>query len=190
MKAKQILKGALMATLTIFLWNSTEWFNPLMKSPYKQVKNPIQYNSFMEEQMPEDGIYAWHANFAQESGITGASNVFYFTAKADEAYYNPEKFITIELVTQFCIWSLISYLLLILGKKTYLRQIRLTMVLGLITIFSFLVPMWNWWAFSSEFIVLRGFQMLFGWFLAGTVLYFVLWPKKAQTQTARMPINI
>jgi len=177
MKTSQLLKGAFVGTLTIFLWNSTEWFNPLMKSPYKQVKNPVEYNKLIEEQMPEDGIYAWHANFSKESGILGAGNAFYFTSKAKESHYNPVRFIGIELATQFCIWFLVCYVLLTIGKTTYWKQIQLTLTIGFITIFGFLLPMWNWWAFSTEFVAARSFQMLAGWFLASTVLYFVLWRK-------------
>lgn len=177
MNGKKVLKGALIGTMVIFLWNSTEWFNPLMKAPYKQVKDPISFNRTINLQMPEDGIYAWHANFARESGTSRSNHVFYFTAKANESYYNPGRFIVIELFTQLCIWSLVSYLLILIGRKTYWKQMGVLMILGLVAIFSFQVPMWNWWAFSSEFVLLRSFQMLFGWFLAGSALYYVLWYK-------------
>ncbi len=176
---KKLLIGALIGTVVGFVWGATEWFNPLLQQPYKQVKNQTEVNSTLIDNLDENGIYVWHKDtqLHLENATSVAekdSNVMYFIAKNDGKYYQPGRFMGIEVLTQFLTWLLITYLFIRLDIRGHFDRIKFVGLLALVVGLGYVLPMWNWWGFSTEFVAIRWGNLLVGWLLAATAVSFYL----------------
>ncbi|MEO1049013.1 MAG: hypothetical protein AAFX87_00190 [Bacteroidota bacterium] len=173
MKTKSLFKASLIGTLVMFLWGATEWFNPLLHQPYKKVSNPHLVNETLNANMPESGMYVWpHGDESKRNGE--AQEIVYFVAKSDPSFYNPAKFMGVELLTQLLVWILITYLLLRTGFAKHWTRVKFIMGIGVLVGLTFFLPLWNWWAFSTEYVLARWLNMLAGWFLAGSAVSYFL----------------
>ena len=88
----------------MFFWGATEWFNPLLHKPYKTVSNPETVNKTLNENMPESGMYIWPNGNETKTADGKAKDIVYFVAKNEASFYNPSKFMPVELLTQVAVW--------------------------------------------------------------------------------------
>ena len=174
MTLKNLLTGTLIGTVVMFFWGATEWFNPILKLPYNTVVNPEMVNKTLNENMPENGMYIWPNDVETKTNDGKAKDIVYFIAKNDADFYNPSKFMPLELITQLIIWFTITYLLLLTNFTSHWKRVKFILVLGLLVGFTFFLPLWNWWGFSTEYVVIRIINNLVGWFLAGTAVSYFL----------------
>lgn len=166
--------GSLIGTFVMFCWGATEWLNPLLHLPYKQVVNPSQLHQSMKANMPDNGMYVWPngANSKTEDGQV--KDLVYFLSKQDASFYNPGRFMTIQLLTQLFTWLLITYLFIKTGIRSHRRRMQLIFLFTLLIGLTYYLPMWNWWGFSTEYVVSRWLNLLVGWMLAGLAVSFFL----------------
>ena len=87
----------------MFFWGATEWFNPLLHKPYKTVSNPETVNKTLNENMPESGMYIWPNGNETKTADGKAKDIVYFVAKNEASFYNPSKFMPVELLTQVAV---------------------------------------------------------------------------------------
>ena len=171
---KSLVTGTVIGATGMFFWGATEWFNPLLHKPYKQVGNPEVVNQTLNSNMPESGMYVW-PNGPNTKTVDGeAKELVYFIAKSEASFYNPGKFMTIELLTQCIIWLIITYLLLLTRFTKHWARVRFILLVGVLVGFAFFIPLWNWWAFSTEYVAARWVNMLVGWLLAGSAVSYFL----------------
>jgi hypothetical protein len=182
MTTKNLLIGTAIGTLVMFFWGATEWFNPLLHLPYKTATNAEQVNKTLNENLPESGMYIWPNGNDTKTSDGKAKDIVYFIAKNDASFYNPAKFMPVELLTQVVVWFLVTYLLLLTNFAKHTQRIKLVLILGVLIGFAFFIPMWNWWGFSTEYVLVRWLNMLVGWFLAGTAISYFL---RKQFQTSK-----
>lgn len=174
MTAKNLLIGTVFGTLVMFFWGATEWFNPLLHKPYKTAVNPEVVNKTLSENMSESGMYIW-PNGNETKTLDGkAKDIVYFIAKNEASFYNPSKFMPVELLTQAVIWFIITYLLLLTGFQKHWHRVKFILIIGFLVGFAFFLPLWNWWGFSTEYVVIRWANMMLGWFLAASSVSYIL----------------
>ncbi|MFP2996057.1 hypothetical protein ABN763_09100 [Spongiivirga sp. MCCC 1A20706] len=174
MKFKNLLFGTIIGTLVMFFWGATEWFNPILQIPYKTVENTNKVNMTLNENMPENGMYIWPNGIETKTNDGKAKDIVYFIAKNEADFYNPSKFMPVELVTQLIIWFTITYLLFLVNFTNHWKRVKFILIIGLLVGLTFFLPLWNWWGFSTEYVVIRGLNLLVGWFLAGTTVSYLL----------------
>ncbi|MEM6805923.1 MAG: hypothetical protein AAF696_31290 [Bacteroidota bacterium] len=165
MNAKNLVKGTLIGTLVLFLYGATEWFNPYLHQVYKHPKSKEQVAQVLLDNMSENGIYIWpNRGEAEEKSEMG---IIYFISKQDPSFYDPGKFMGGQLLINLMLWFLITALLLQAKIESHRQRVLFIMILGIIAGLSYLIPMWNWWGFSTEYVLMRWGNMLIGWLLAG-----------------------
>lgn len=183
MTAKNILQGTAIGTLVMFFWGTTEWFNPLLHLPYKTASNPDIVNKALNDNMPESGMYIWPNGNETKTADGNARDIVYFIAKNDASFYNPSKFMPVELVTQVAIWFIVTYLLLLTSFQKHWQRVRFTLIIGLLVGLTFFLPLWNWWGFSAEYVIIRWANMMLGWFLAALAVSYFLRNKIKQIKS-------
>lgn len=174
MTTKNLLIGTAIGTLVMFFWGATEWFNPLLHKPYKTVSNPETVNKTLNENMPESGMYIWPNGNETKTSDGKAKDIVYFVAKNEASFYNPSKFMPVELLTQVAIWFIITYLLLLVGFQKHWQRVKFILLVGLLVGLTFFLPLWNWWGFSTEYVIIRWANMMLGWFLAASAVSYTL----------------
>jgi hypothetical protein len=182
MTMKNLLMGTAIGTLVMFLWGATEWVNPLLHLPYHTASNPEIVNKTLTENMPENGMYIWPNGVETKTSEGKAKEIVYFIAKNDSSFYNPTKFMPLELLTQMLIWLIVTYLLFITGFQKHWQRVRFILIIGILVGLAFFLPLWNWWGFSTKYVTIRWGNMLMGWFLAGSAVSYFL---RNQFQTTK-----
>lgn len=173
MKVKLFILSTLTGALIMFFWGATEWFNPLLHLPYKTATNPEQVNQTLNTNMPENGIYLWPNGVETKTQDGKAKDIVYFIAKNNASFYNPAKFMPVELLTQLLIWFLITYLLYFVNFTDYWKRIKLIIIVGILVGLTFFLPLWNWWGFSTSYVIIRWANMLVGWFLSSLAVSYI-----------------
>ncbi|MEM8889063.1 MAG: hypothetical protein AAGD28_13850 [Bacteroidota bacterium] len=174
MNAKNLIKGTLIGTLVLFFWGATEWINPLPRMVYKSPKSSEAVNKVLMENMEESGMYIWPNGPETRNEAGNPEGVMYFMAKQSPDFYNPGKFMSGQLVINLSLWFLLSFLILKSNLKGYWQRVGFVMIIALIASLSYLIPMWNWWGFSTPYLLLTLLNMLIGWFLAASAVSWAL----------------
>jgi hypothetical protein len=133
--------------------------------------------------MPESGMYIWPNGNETKTADGNAKDIVYFIAKNDASFYNPSKFMPVELVTQVAIWFIVTYLLLLTSFQKHWQRVRFTLIIGLLVGLTFFLPLWNWWGFSAEYVIIRWANMMLGWFLAALAVSYFLRNKIKQIKS-------
>lgn len=89
----------------------------------------------------------------------------------------------VELVTQVAIWFIVTYLLLLTSFQKHWQRVRFTLIIGLLVGLTFFLPLWNWWGFSAEYVIIRWANMMLGWFLAALAVSYFLRNKIKQIKS-------
>jgi hypothetical protein len=173
MKIKTIIFSTILGAVLMFFWGATEWFNPLLKLPYSKVENPAKVNKVLNENMVESGMYLWPLGDATKTPEGNAKDIVYFVAKNDASFYNPNKFMPVEFLTQLIVWFLISVILFKSKIQDYWNRIYLVLLLGGLVGAAFFLPLWNWWGFSALYVVVRWTNLMLGWFLTSLAVSYV-----------------
>lgn len=171
---KPLIIGAITGTMVMFIWGAAEWLNPFLSNPYRKPVDSEVINKVLLEQLPENGIYVWPNGPETKTEAGKPRGLMYFMAKQETSFYNPGRFMTIQLLTQMVTWLLITYLLLLTEFPSHRTRLVFILLLGLLAGLTFLVPMWNWWGFSTEYVLTRWLNLLVGWLLAGLAISHVL----------------
>jgi hypothetical protein len=127
-------------------------------------------------------MYIWPNGNDTKTVDGKAKDIVYFIAKNDVSFYNPAKFMPVEVLTQVVIWFIMTYLLLLTNFAKHSQRVKFILIVGVLVGFAFFIPMWNWWGFSTEYVLARWLNMLVGWFLAGTAISYSL---RKQFQTTK-----
>lgn len=174
MNAKNLIKGTLIGTLVLFFWGATEWINPLPRKVYKSPKSSEAVNKVLMENMEESGMYIWPngPETRNEAGLPTES--MYFMAKQSPDFYNPGKFMSGQLLINLSLWFLLSFLLLKVNLAGHWQRVGFVMIIAMIAALSYLIPMWNWWGFSTPYVLVSLLNMLLGWFLAASAVSWTL----------------
>jgi len=69
---------------------------------------------------------------------------------------------------------IITYLLLLVGFQKHWQRVKFILLIGLLVGLTFYIPLWNWWGFSTEYVVIRWANMMLGWFLASSAVSYFL----------------
>lgn len=171
MNAKNLAKGSLIGTLVLFLYGATEWFNPYLHQVYKNPTSRTEVSQVLSENMSENGVYVWPNGGAQQKS---EMDVIYFISKQDPSFYNPAKFMAGQLLINLLLWFLITALLLKAKIASHKQRVFFIMIIAIVAGLSYLIPMWNWWGFSTEYVMMRWGNMLIGWLLAGIAVSWFL----------------
>lgn len=174
MRTKTLLTGTAIGTLVMFFWGATEWFNPILKLPYKTAENTAELHQTLLEHMPENGMYIWPNGTETKTGDGKAKDIVYFMAKKDASFYNPGKFMWVELLTKVLTWFLLTYTMLWSKLGEHGQRVKLVLIVAILVGLAFYMPMWNWWGFSTAYVLVRWLNMLVGWGLAGAAVSYML----------------
>jgi hypothetical protein len=128
-------------------------------------------------------MYIWPNGNETKTADGNARDIVYFIAKNDASFYNPSKFMPVELVTQVAIWFIVTYLLLLTSFQKHWQRVRFTLIIGLLVGLTFFLPLWNWWGFSAEYVIIRWANMMLGWFLAALAVSYFLRNKIKQIKS-------
>lgn len=174
MDGKTIMKATIAGMFVAFVWGATEWMIPWYNLPYLDVANPELFHTVMDTELPENGMYIWPKGMESLDESGKPSQVVYFMAKQSPEYYDPGRFMSIQLLTNAGIWLIISFILVSQQVHGHLNRVGLVVILALLGTLTHLIPMWNWWGFSNSYLLVRFANLLLGWVLAGFVVSLVI----------------
>lgn len=76
----------------------------------------------------------------------------------------------IQFICDFITMIIAAYLVTQLGGDEFGSQITIVMLVALSGIVTNMVPLWNWFVFSSAYLKVHAISVLINWAIAGTVL--------------------
>ena len=184
--SRPVLLAALVGTVAMFFYGATEWFNPLLHRPYQLPPNPESFNQQLAASVPGEGIFVWPQGSETHNADGTISQPQYFLVKRTAEYYQPGRFMAVELIGQFVTWWLVAFLMLRLGLRTHRERTGLALALAGFVGLGYFLPMWNWWGFPTDYVLTRWINLAIGWTLAGAAAAWALgWAAQRGRRDAR-----
>ncbi len=173
--AKQIIKGAFLGGLVSFIWVMISWgILPWHKHTFNQFHHEEFVSWVLKENTTKSGMYVYPYMGSDDKTADQSHNhkepLILASVNLDGMDpANPRLYI-VSFLTQFVAAGLISILLLMIRKTRYFSKVCFVTIMGLFAAIVSNIPLWNWWGFSSCYVILGMLDLLIGWFLAGLVL--------------------
>lgn len=80
------------------------------------------------------------------------------------------KSLGVQFICDFITMIIAAFLVTKLGGDEFGSQITVVMLVALSGIITNMVPLWNWFVFSSAYVRVHAISVLINWAIAGTVL--------------------
>ena len=184
MLTRPILLAALAGAVAMFFYGATEWLNPLLHAPYQLPPQVDAFNAQLAAAVPDEGIYTWPQGEHGHNPDGSISSPQYFLVKRSADYYQPGRFMAVEFVGQLVTWGLIAFLMVRLGLRTHCERVGLALALAGVVGLGYFLPMWNWWGFPTEYVLVRWGNLAVGWTLAGAAASWALARARRRVPTA------
>lgn len=172
---KNLIKGALIGGLVAFAWGMISWMLlPWHMSTMNKFNNESMVGTMVKMNAPEPGIYVlpYPESFDKEAKID-TNMPFAFMSVVPQGVdchkEMPQKML-ISLLTQIITALLITLLLTRTSGLGYWCQTRFVALVGFTAGFATYIPDWNWWHFSTEYVVIGILDLLIAWFFAGMAI--------------------
>jgi hypothetical protein len=187
----RVVLAAVLGGVVMFAWGAfSHMVLNLEKDTIKQVPNEPAVVAAMKSNITADGVYAipgiemnrqlsaeemnaWMAKY--EEGPTAM--LFYHTKGAD--VFTPHQF-----MVQFgadVLASLFGAVILFFAATSFGRGVVISVLIGLAGWCALLIPYWDWYRFSWEFVRMDLVDQVAGWLLAGLVMAWLLRVRKVAT---------
>ena len=165
------VKGALAGGAVLFIWGIVYWmvlpFHPMV---FGQFQDEDAVASVLAQNAPESGIYIYPGGQDEEAMEKMARGPFAFVAFHPGGMASMVRPLVTQLGIQILGAFLISLLLARSRVASYWERVGFVVVLLLAAGVLCHLPDWNWWHFSTGYILTVFFDLLAGGFLAALAL--------------------
>ena len=165
------VKGALAGGAVLFVWGVIYWMAlPWHQSVFGQFHDEDAVASVLTQNAPEAGIYIYPGGQDEEAIEKMAQGPFAFVVFHRGGIASMARPLLTQLGIQILGAFLISLLLARAAVAGYWGRVGFVIVLLLTAGILCHLPNWNWWHFSTGYILTAFVDLLAGGFLAALVL--------------------
>lgn len=165
---KKSALAAVLGGLVLFLWGFVSWaVLPWHESVAHKFDDEVAVAQVLKANAPEQGVY--YLPFAEEDHKQGETAAF-VNVLPQGFDMNMGKLMGIGLLTQIISVFLVFVLLRQTRSLRYLGKVMFIALAGLIIGFVSHAPYWNWFGFSTSYVVVIILDTVIGWTLAGLVI--------------------
>jgi hypothetical protein len=164
-------KGALAGGLVLFVWGIVYWMAlPWHEGVFGQFRDEDAVASVLTQNAPQPGIYVYPGGQDEEAMEKRARGPFAFVVFRPAGMASMVRPLLTQLGIQVLAAFLISLLLARVGDTSYWGRVGFVVLLLLTAGVLCHLPNWNWWHFSTGYILTVFVDLLAGGFLAALVM--------------------
>jgi len=173
------LIATLAGAVTVFVWGGLSHLVLLKGAGFSQIANEERIVSALRASLPGDGLYflpsldlrgtptsaetaTWEARF--RTGPTGL--IVYHTA--GDRPVSPKK-IVVQFLSGLFAAGVVAFVLC-LTAAPYWGRVGVAVLLGALGLFTVSTIYWNWYGFTTAFLVAQVVDLVVGWALTGAVI--------------------
>ena len=165
---KKTLPLSLVAGAVLFVWGFISWaVLPWHESVAYKFSDEAAVAQVLKANAPEQGVY--YLPFAEEDHKPGEAAAF-VNVLPQGFDMNMGKLMGIGLLTQI----ISAFLVLLLLRQTrglsYMGKVMFVALVGLTIGFVSHAPYWNWFGFSTSYVMVIILDTVIGWTLTGLVI--------------------
>ena len=168
---RAVVKAALAGGGVLFLWGVVYWMAlPWHEGVFGQFRDEDAVASVLTQNAPQSGIYVYPGGQDEEGIEKMARGPIAFVAFHDAGMASLVRPLLTQLGIQVLAAFLISLLLARVGDTSYWGRVGFVVLLLLTAGVLCHLPNWNWWHFSTGYILTVFVDLLAGGFLAALVM--------------------
>lgn len=162
---KKNLLLSVLAGIVLFVWGFVSWVVlPWHNMVANKFTNEAPVSQVLKENAPQAGVY--YLPFSEKDH--GPNQVGAFANVLPQGYdMNMGKKMAVAVVTQIIGAFLVLTLLLHAAGLSYWRKVGFITLTGLSIGFVSQAPYWNWFEFSTPYVLVTIVDIAVGWTLAG-----------------------
>jgi hypothetical protein len=165
---KNNIIAVLVAAVVLFFWGFISWaVLPWHNAVANKFTNEAQVIQALKENSPQAGIY--YLPFAEEDHKPGQAAGF-MNVLPNGFDMNMGKMMGMAIVGQVIAALLVVLLLCHTTGLSYWKRVGFITLTGLTIGYASHFPYWNWFGFSTSYVLVIIADTTIGWFLAGLVM--------------------
>ena len=165
---KKILLTALLCSLVLFVWGFVSWtILPWHNTVANKFKSEAAVAEVLKQNAPRAGIY--YLPFAQEDQKPGETAAF-VNVLPRGLLTGMEGMMGKAVIGQFVAALLVILLLRTTSNLGYAGRVAFVGLVGVVIGFASHFPYWNWFGFSTEYVLVIIADSAIAWTLAGLVM--------------------
>ena len=162
---KKIILLSVLAGIVLFVWGFVSWtMLPWHNMVANKFTNEASVSQVLKENSPQQGVY--FLPFSEKDHGQNQLGAF-VNVVPQGTDMNMNKQMAIGLIAQIIGAFLVLTLLSQTGGLTYFGKVGFVALVGLVIGFVSHAPYWNWFGFSTPFILVTILDTAIGWVLAG-----------------------
>ncbi|MGE5196404.1 MAG: hypothetical protein ACM3JI_03635 [Anaerolineae bacterium] len=195
MMKKSLLMSAVLGGAIVFIWGAISWMVIPWHAPTMlKFHDEETVAGVIKKNAPEDGIYVLPSYPSFKEPVAKEAEQKEMAELREKMKKGPFIFASVNLhgmdpqspllyvrsiIIQMIGAFFVSYLLMHTSGLTYFKRVWFVMITALIAWIICLLPAWNWWGFSTCYVIVALLDLLIGWFLAGLVIAGLIRSKKS-----------
>lgn len=165
---KKILLLSVVAGVVMFFWGFISWaVLPWHMAAANKFTDEAAVAQVLKENAPQKGVY--YLPFSEKDHGPDQVGAF-VNVSPDGTDMNMGKMMGISMATQIISAFLVLCLLYLTCGLSYLSKVGFFALVGLTIGFVSHAPYWNWFSFSTPYVVTMMLDILIAWILAGLVV--------------------
>jgi hypothetical protein len=181
---KQLVLGTVLGAIVLFIWSALAWMIiPWPGEPFQTFTNEVAVMQAITANAPRSGIYMSPNEPKRTPGMTDAQYKAAGQAAMDQSARGPMVFaavrlgpmgmvkpLIIQFLTQLVLALIACILLLQTDRLSYFARVAFVAAVGVLIFIGGHVEEWNWFSFSTAYLMMELGAIVIGWFLAGLVM--------------------
>jgi hypothetical protein len=165
---KHQIVSSLISGIILFVWGFLSWaIFPWHSNVANQFTNEASVSTSLKTNAPNPGIY--YLPFDQENLEVGTTTAF-VNVLPNGFNQGMGEMMATSIVGQVLSALIVSILIRLAKIPQYWHRVRFITILGLAIGFISHFPYWNWFGFSSNYVLVIIIDSTISWFLASLVL--------------------
>src|SRR2546421_7403254 len=181
---KQLVLGTVLGAIVLFIWSALAWtVIPWPGDPFRTFTNEQAVIDAIKANAPQSGNYLSPNEPKRTPGMTDAQYKGAERAAMDQGARGPMIFavvrlgpmdmvkpLIIQFFTQLGLALLACILRLQTDRLSYFARVAFVAALGVMIFVGGHVEEWNWFSFSTAYLMMELGAIVIGWILAGLVM--------------------
>ena len=181
---KQILLGTMLGAIVLFIWSALAWMIiPWPGEPFRSFTNEQAVVDAIKANAPQSGNYLLPNEPKRTAGMTDAQYKAVEQAAMEQSARGPMVFavvrlgpmgmakpLVIQLFTDIVMALLACILLLQTDRLSYFARVAFVTSIGVLIFVGGHVEEWNWFSFSTAYLMMELGAIVIGWLFAGLLM--------------------
>ncbi len=177
MKTVQLILSVIVMTLVLFFWSGITQIFPWGVPSANTIRSATESSETENFQAPNLKTYGPNKFSTPEFDKEMVNNVntlttdrtFSWIITKPLSYYNPVKYFGFEILNQLLNAILLTALLAITIKWSFLKRVLIVAIAALLTVSGAYVQLFNWWGLTFTYAAGVSLNLLIGWLTASAV---------------------